>query len=143
MESVYTYSPLVHQAAPYRGYKDLFSVVLMAVCRCEISICSCECGEPGQAFRLFAHSGLHRAMDGDLPNVPTAEPLPNSNTGMPYTFVGGDTFLLQLDLQRPCSHRELDHDQRVYNYYLPRAQRVVENAFGIWAQGVQNHNLPG
>lgn len=42
-------------------------------------------------------------------------------------------FPLRTDLQKPFYHRQLDHDQRIYNYRLSRAWRVVENAFGIFA----------
>lgn len=85
---------------------------------------------------LFAHLNLRRATDGGHLKVPPPAPVPNSNTMMPYMFVKDDAFSLCLDLQKPYSHRELDHDQKVYNYRLSRPRRVVENSFGILANRV-------
>lgn len=82
---------------------------------------------------LFAHSDLRRAMEAGLLNVPPPELLPNTNTVMPYMFIADDAFPLRTDLQKPYSHQQVDHDQRIYNYRLSRARRVVENAFGILA----------
>ncbi|KAL1277301.1 hypothetical protein QQF64_023974 [Cirrhinus molitorella] len=48
-------------------------------------------------------------------------------------FVGDEAYPLRTDLMKPYPFRQLDHSQRVYNYHLSRARRVVENAFGILA----------
>lgn len=94
-----------------------------------------ECRQSGQAFRwwFFAHSNLRRAMDGGHLNVPPPAPLPNSKHHDAIHVCWRWCLPLCLDLQKPYSHRELDHDQKVYNYRLSRARRVVENAFGILA----------
>ena len=34
---------------------------------------------------------------------------------------------------KPYPQRTLDHDQRIFNYRLCRARRIVENAFGVMA----------
>ncbi|KAL1260055.1 hypothetical protein QQF64_007882 [Cirrhinus molitorella] len=82
---------------------------------------------------LFAHSDLKKALDRGLLNVPPPEKLPGSEIVLPYMFVGDEAYPLRTDLMKPYPFRQLDHSQRVYNYRLSRARRVVENAFGILA----------
>ncbi|XP_016412021.1 uncharacterized protein LOC107743354 [Sinocyclocheilus rhinocerous] len=82
---------------------------------------------------LFAHSDLRKAMDQGLLNFPPPEPLPSSDIMMPYMFVGDETYPLRHDLMKPYPFRQMEHSQRVLNYRLSRARRVVENALGILA----------
>ncbi len=82
---------------------------------------------------LFAQSDLRQAMDQGLLNFPPPEPLPSSDIMMPYMFVGDEAYPLRPDLMKPYPYRQMDHSQRVLNYCLSRARRVVENVFGILA----------
>ncbi|KAL1279520.1 hypothetical protein QQF64_026193 [Cirrhinus molitorella] len=48
-------------------------------------------------------------------------------------FVGDEAFPLQKHLLRPYPERAIPVDQRVFNFRLSHARRIVENAFGIMA----------
>lgn len=53
---------------------------------------------------------------------------------MPFTFVGDDAFPLCDRIMKPYSPprgRGLQDEEKIFNYRLSRARRVVENAFGI------------
>lgn len=94
---------------------------------------------------LFAHSDLCKAMDQGLLNIPSPAPLPTSDITMPYMFVGDDACPLRPDLIKPYPFMQMNHSQKVLNYRLSRACRVVENAFGVLADrfSLQVHNMLG
>lgn len=119
----------------YYNYKSRFSVLMMAAVDANYKFIYANVGAQGRVSDagLFAHSDLRKAMDQSLLNVPPPEPLPNSSAVVPYMFVGDEAYPLRTDLMKPYPFRQMDHDQRIFNYRLSRARRVVENAFGILA----------
>ncbi|KAJ8890935.1 hypothetical protein PR048_010444 [Dryococelus australis] len=48
-------------------------------------------------------------------------------------FVAGDPFALRSYIMKPYHFRGLSFSERVFNYRVSRARRVVENSFGIAA----------
>ena len=83
---------------------------------------------------MFNDSELKEAAEDGTIGFPDAEPLPNDNENVPYFFIGDDTFALRETMMKPYSHRTLNRDERIFNYWLSRARRVVENTFGILAK---------
>ena len=81
---------------------------------------------------VSSDSTLGRALFADDTNVMMNVTLPVSIPGRihPVSFfaVGGDAFPLHNNLMKPCPLRNLSSDQRIFNYRLSRARRVVENA---------------
>jgi len=55
--------------------------------------------------------------------------LPNTNIITHYAFVGDEAFPLKLYMLRPYSRDNLTDAQRIFNYHLSHARRVI--AFGI------------
>ena len=66
-------------------------------------------------------------------NVPKPTKLPNSDRVLPFVFIGDNAFGLKTNMMKPYPSQNLPLDQRVFNYRLSRARRVIENAFGIAA----------
>lgn len=92
---------------------------------------------------IWASSALGQALsngDFDLPN-PT--PLPGNAVPFPYYFVADAAFPQKNYIMRPFprnNQARLTPEQRIFNYRLSRARRIVENAFGIvvWRWQVLN-----
>jgi len=63
---------------------------------------------------------------------PSDQPLPLREFHVPYLFVADDEFALTPRIMKPYSGMyQKGSKERVFNYRLSRARRVVENAFGI------------
>ena len=92
-------------------------------------------GAPGASSDagIFSATALRTALEDNLVGLPQPEPLPNDNTPIPYFLVGDDAFTLRPWLMKPYLQRNLSNQERIFNYRLSRARRVVENAFGIMA----------
>jgi len=82
---------------------------------------------------VFAETDLKATLEDGSIGLPEAEPLPNDVKCMPYYIVGDDAFPLKTWLMKPVPNRNLTVEQRIFNYRLSRARRVVENAFGLLA----------
>lgn len=52
---------------------------------------------------------------------------------MPYCIVADDAFAMKTFMMKPYSMRKLTMPQRVFNYRLSRARRIIENVFGLIA----------
>jgi len=81
---------------------------------------------------VFNSCSLSSALQDNSPlNLPPDNELPGSKVISPYVIVADDAFALQRHIMKPFPARNLTYEQRIYNYRLSRARRVVENAFGI------------
>ncbi len=67
-------------------------------------------------------------------HVPPADRLPYDDQDTPYYLVGDNAFAMKTWLLKPYPHHKQVDDERLFNYRLSRARRVVECTFGILAQ---------
>jgi hypothetical protein len=120
----------------YHNYKGFFSIVLMALVDADYKFIWVDIGGMGHMSdaQIFNVSELREFLETCQIGLPKPDRLPHDDKDTAYYIVGDDAFALQTWLMKPFSTKHLTHDQRIFNYRLSRARRVVENAFGIMAQ---------
>lgn len=115
----------------------IFSLILLGVVDADYKFLwydvggNCSASDAG----IFNASDLHPALENNTLGFPDPERLHGGDRDVPYFLVGDDAFPLREWLMKPFSTRKLNRDERVFNYRLSRARRVVENALGFLRTG--------
>lgn len=119
----------------YHNYKGAESIVLMAVVDAHYRFLYVNAGCNGRVSDggALKHSRFSQRLHSNKLHLPPPRPLSKSPNGetLPYVFVGDDTYSLSNSMMKPYPGRAITKEQRIFNYRLSRARRVVENAFGI------------
>lgn len=122
-----------NSGSTFYNYNGTHSIVLMAISDAQYKFVyvDVDCNGRVSDGGVFNKCSFAQAMDHDNLNLPTATPLPGSEIPLPYVLVADAAFALRSNIMKPYPGRSLTAAQRIYNYRLSRARRVVENAFGI------------
>lgn len=118
----------------FHNYKGTFSIVLFAVADSNYCFTYFDVGEAGRASDggIFASSTLKKAIETRTLGLPEDAVL-----------VGDDAFPLTPYLMKPFSkHGPLSLKEKIFNYRLSRARRIVENAFGILVSKFRVYEKP-
>ncbi|XP_030758030.1 protein ALP1-like [Sitophilus oryzae] len=122
----------------FYNYKKSFSIILLAVCDAKYNFICVDIGAYGSHSDggVLNNSSFGKKLLADDLDIPQSEELPNCPTKIkiPHFFVGDEAFPLKENLMRPYSKpREgsLARDERIFNYRLSRARKIIENTFGI------------
>ena len=83
--------------------------------------------------QLFNNCQLKDYIERKNLGLPDPAPLPGDTKNMPYFIIGDETFALRTWLMKPYSRRNMTHEERIFNYQISSARRIMENAFGILA----------
>ncbi|XP_067627949.1 uncharacterized protein, partial [Eurosta solidaginis] len=115
------------------NYKKFFSILLLAACDAKYTFTAVSVG----AYGSQSDGGVFHAtkfgedlLESRLP-LPPDVPLPSTSQPVPHYFVGDCAFPLKNNLMKPYPGSNTTREQRIFNYRLSRARRVIENAFGI------------
>ena len=69
-------------------------------------------------------------LDGTA-GIPDGTPLRGTTQAIPNFIIIDDAFALQVYMMKPFAGKTLSYPEKIFNYRLSQARRVVENAFGI------------
>lgn len=79
---------------------------------------------------VIEQTSFHEKLTKGTLNIP--KPVQNVEN-LNYVFVADDAFGLHENILKPFPQNNLTREQRIFNYRLSRARRIVENGFGILA----------
>ena len=119
----------------YYNYKGTFSIVLLAVVDAEYKFLYVDVGCNGRVSDggVFNRCSLYHALETGTVELPPAIPLPGRTQPVPYFFVADDAFAMRNYIMKPYPFKDQPAPNRIFNYRLSRARRIVENVFGIIA----------
>lgn len=90
-----------------------------------------DIGEQGHSDGgIFLNSIMDQMFHQDELDVPMPSVCSTSRPPFPYMLVADEVFQLNKFTLRPFPGRNITKEQKIFNYHLSRARRVVENAFG-------------
>ena len=131
-----------NSGSQFHNYKGTFSMCLMALCDANykfiyVDIDQYGSNADGGIFQRSVFGSRFLRRDLGIPPPKVIENAPHLGL-IPHCIVGDEAFPLRIDLMRPYPWRKknqnLPQEKAIFNYRLSRAQRVVENSFGILAQ---------
>ena len=124
-----------HSGTLYYNYKGFFSIILLGLVDADYKFIWADVGAQGASSdaQIFNHGPLRNTLESGTLGLPDSEPLPHDDRPIPYFLVGDDALPLRTWMMKPFSHCAMTNEERMFNYRLSRARRVVENSFGILA----------
>lgn len=115
----------------FYNYKQFHSVVLMAMCDSGYRFTFVDIGAYGGDNDAAILNRTKFFQDLESGSIPIPPPKTLGAKQFPYTFLSDEIFPLRTWLMKPYPGKQLQHQQRVFNYRLSRARRTIENSFGI------------
>nr|XP_023028001.1 putative nuclease HARBI1 [Leptinotarsa decemlineata] len=122
-----------HSGSLFYNYKGMHSIVLMALADADYKFLYINIGSMGRISDggVFNTCSLTTKLENNSLNIPKPRPLVGRNKAIPFVIVADDAFAMKPYIMKPYAFRNLHDGQRVFNYRLSRARRIIENCFGI------------
>ncbi|XP_022224218.2 putative nuclease HARBI1 [Drosophila obscura] len=116
--------------ASYTNYRQFQSVIMLALVDAQHRFLYVDASSPGGAADAFTESSLYNGLESNLLNIPHEKRLPGMDEELPHVVLADKRFALQPWLMK---QHEIPStiEQKIFNYRLKRAHRVVVNARGI------------
>lgn len=124
----------IGSGSDYINYKSTFSIVLMAIVDADYNFLYANIGCQGRISDagVLRNTPFFKKLVRNELELPPANNLNGREKIVPYVFVADEAFPLIENILKPYpgSHAK-GSTNRIFNYRLSRARRVVENVFGI------------
>ncbi|XP_050295129.1 uncharacterized protein LOC126735220 [Anthonomus grandis grandis] len=127
---------VVMQAPPcsgsyYFNYKGTHSIVLMALADANYKFIYVDVGCNGRISDggVYNMCSLSTALENNTVNLPPPQQLPGMKNFSPFVFVADDAFAMKPNLLKPYPFKNQPGPNRVFNYRLSGARRIIENTF--------------
>lgn len=124
----------INSGSEYINYKSHFSIVLMATADADYNFTFVDIGCQGRISDggVFGNTILSKKLDKQELKLPPCSPLNGREKLVPYVFVADAAFPLKDNIMKPyAGYHPKGSTQRIFNYRLSRARRIIENTFGI------------
>ncbi|XP_077341084.1 uncharacterized protein C11orf97 homolog isoform X2 [Lithobates pipiens] len=123
--------PPPNSGSYYFNYKGFHSIVMLAVVSATYEFLYVDMGQNGRMSDggVFSRTEFYWCLQSGSLGLPPPE---ENQEGLPFVFVADEVFAQANHLMLPFPMRTLTPDQRILNFRLSRARRVV-NTFGILA----------
>lgn len=128
-------SPM-NSGSEFINYKGTFSVVLMALVDADycFTFADVRCQGRISDGGVFRNTTFFKKMENHQLELPSDHPLPGKELPTPHVFLADDAFALSRHILKPYKGvYDKGSSERIFNYRLSRARRIVENVFGIMA----------
>ncbi|VEN56824.1 unnamed protein product [Callosobruchus maculatus] len=130
-----SFSAPISSGSYYHNYKGTNSIILLGLVDAQYKFTYVNVGVNGRVSDggVFSASMLSKKIrDGSLA-LPEPQCLPGRTSKVPYVIVADEAFPLLPNVMKPFPQRVLSYENRIFNYRLSRARRLVECGFGILA----------
>lgn len=126
--------PPPNSGSYYFNYKGTHSIVLIGIANANYEFVYVDVGANGRISDggVITNTKFFAKLTHGSLNIPQPNE-DDTDTVLPYVFVGDEAFSLRPDFMKPYSRKKLTKPTRIFNYRLSRARRVIENTFGIMA----------
>lgn len=124
----------IGSGSEFINYKGFFSIVLFALVDANYNFLFVDIGCQGRISDggVFSNTELYKLMQQKRLNLPAPTPLNSREEDVPFFFIGDEAFAMAENLMKVYpGYYTKGSKQRIFNYRLCRARRVVENVFGI------------
>lgn len=113
------------------NYKGFYSIVLFGIANAKYEFIYVNVGTNGRVSDggILQETDFYDMLENETLNLPDRQRL--IDVDVSYVFLGDSAFQLSEHIMKPYPYSTTNRGERIFNYRLSRARRVIENYFRI------------